>query len=116
MLSKFTLTPSDVRHAARFRVKIRGTDCDGNFFKQDAFTHDISHRGLRLEGAPCTIERWTILEIQHNGRRAKYRVVWTGLWGTEQHAHAGLQILDPGKHIWGSPLPGKPIYSQPPGR
>ena len=89
-------------------------DCDGNYFKQDAFTHDISRRGVRLDGAPCTIERWGVVEVQHHGRRAQYRVVWTGLWGTDQHAQVGLQLLDPRLCIWGSPLPGTPIYSQPP--
>ena len=95
------------RHLARLRVEVRGRDAHGFTFRQDAYTHDISVRGARLDGAPLVIEPSSTVEVRHRGRRARFRVVWVG-FGTEVHAQAGLQSLEPEQCIWGLPLPGRP--------
>jgi hypothetical protein len=105
------ITP-EPRHLARLRVQIRGLDSRGFPFKQDAFTHDVSRRGARLDGAPLVIEPSSTVEVRHRGRRARYRVIWVG-FGTEVHAQAGLQCLEPERCIWGLPLPGKPTLPRP---
>jgi hypothetical protein len=90
------------------RVEVRGKDARGFEFRQDAFTHDVSRRGVRLDGAPLVIEPCSTVEVRHRGRRARFRVVWVG-FGTAVHAQAGLQSLEPDRCIWGLPLPGKPV-------
>ena len=98
----------ETRHLARLRVEVRGRDARGFTFRQDAFTHDISLRGVRLDGAPLVIEPLSTVEVRHRGRRARFRVIWVG-FGTEVHAQAGLQSLEPEQCIWGLPLPGTPV-------
>jgi hypothetical protein len=102
----------ETRHLARLRVEIRGRDSRGFPFKQDAYTRDVSRRGVRLDGAPLVIEPCSTVEVRHRGRRSRFRVVWVG-FGTEVHAQAGLQSLEPERCIWGLPLPGTPVTSRP---
>ena len=105
------LNRPEPRHAARLRVKVRGRDALGNPFQQDAFTFDVSERGARLDGTPSLIDPFAIVEVQHRGRKARFRVIWVGGYGSEQHAQAGLLCLDSKRCIWGQPLPGKPVRS-----
>jgi hypothetical protein len=102
-------THPEPRHSARLRVKIRGRDPFGNSFQQDAYTYDVSRRGARLDGAPCIIDRASVIEVQHRGKRAQFRVVWMGGFGSQQHAQAGIQCLEQDRCIWGVPLPGRPV-------
>ncbi len=105
--------PQEIRHLARLRVQVRGRDARGFPFKQDAYTHDVSRRGARLDGAPLVIEPCSTVEVRHRGRRSRFRVVWVG-FGTEIQAQAGLVSLEPELCLWGLPLPGRPVISRPP--
>lgn len=98
----------DPRHQVRLRVQLQGVDSGGHPFKQTVFTHDVSHRGARLEDAPTIVEPASVIELNHRGRKSRFRVVWV------IHTQVGLESLEPAKCIWGRPLPGRPIYSQPP--
>jgi hypothetical protein len=86
---------------------VRGVDSFGHPFQQDAYTRDVSHRGARLDGTPSVIDTAAVVELQHRGRRARFRVVWIGGYGTALHAQAGLQCLEPESGIWGH-LPSQP--------
>lgn len=89
------------RYNARLRVRVRGVDSFGHPFQQDAYTRDISRRGARLDGTPCVVDAAAVIEVQHRGRRARFRVVWIGGYGTALHSQAGLECLEPGECIWG---------------
>lgn len=102
----------DIRHLARLRVQLNGVDCSGHPFKQTAFTHDVSMRGARLEEAPLLVEPASVVEVRHRGKKARFRVVWVGGLGRND---VGLVSLERSKCIWGSPLPGRPVRSTPPG-
>ena len=98
------------RFSTRLRVRVRGVDSFGHPFQQDAYTRDISRGGARLDGTPCVIDQAAVIEIQHRGRRARYKVVWIGGYGTALHAQAGLQCLESGECIWGHlPAPSAPM-------
>ncbi|MBZ5707040.1 MAG: hypothetical protein LAN63_16970 [Acidobacteriia bacterium] len=101
----------DTRHLVRLKVQLNGVDNTGHPFRQTVFTHDVSMRGARLENAPPMVEPASVVEVQHRGRRGRYRVVWVGGLA---HNEVGLESVEPSKCIWGSPLPGRPIYSTPP--
>lgn len=103
----------DARSLVRLKVQLNGVDRTGHPFKQTVFTHDVSARGARVEDAPPMVEPASVVELQHRGRKGRFRVVWVG--GLANNV-AGLESLDPSKCIWGSPLPGRPIYSTPPAR
>ncbi len=103
-------TRPEPRFNARLRVRVRGVDAFGHPFQQDAYTCDISRRGARLDGTPSVVDPSAVIEIQHRGRRARYRVVWIGGYGTSLHAQAGLQCLEPEQCIWGHlPSPAAPM-------
>ena len=66
------------RYSTRLRVRVRGVDAFGHPFQQDAYTRDISRRGARLDGTPSIVDTAAVIEVQHRGRRARFRVVWIG--------------------------------------
>ncbi len=96
----------DPRHEVRLRVELAGVDYTGHRFKQTVFTHDISSRGARLEHTPPIIQRASVVEVHHRGRKARFRVVWVSGMGDQ----VGLVSLDE-RSIWGNPLPGRPVHS-----
>jgi len=95
----------DPRHEVRLRVELAGVDYTGHRFKQTVFTHDISSRGARLEHTPPIIQRASVVEVHHRGRKARFRVVWVSGMGDQ----VGLVSLDE-RSIWGNPLPGRPVH------
>ncbi|HVO80125.1 MAG TPA: hypothetical protein VMT28_05310 [Terriglobales bacterium] len=101
----------DTRHLVRLKVQLNGVDNTGHPFKQTVFTHDVSARGARLEDIPPLVEPASVVEVQHRGRRGRFRVVWVGGLANNE---VGLENLEPSKCLWGSPLPGRPIHSTPP--
>lgn len=102
------------RYSTRLRVRVRGVDAFGHPFQQDAYTRDISRRGARLDGTPSIVDTAAVIEVQHRGRRARFRVVWIGGYGTALHAQAGLQCLEPDENIWGSlPSRSAPVTANP---
>ena len=102
---------TDIRHLVRLRVEINGVDDAGHHFKQTAFTHDVSSHGARLEEAPPMLQPASVVEVQHRGKKGRFRVVWVGGFDKNE---LGLESLEPKKCIWGSPLPGSPIHAAPP--
>ncbi len=101
----------NTRHLVRLRVQLNGVDGRGHPFKQTAFTHDVSVHGARLEDAPPLVELASVVEVKHRGKSGRFRVVWVGGLGSSE---VGLETVEPSQCIWGSPLPGRPIYSSPP--
>src|SRR5438093_1882675 len=80
----------DPRHEVRLRVELAGVDYTGHRFKQTVFTHDISSRVARLEHTPPIIQRASVVEVHHRGRKARFRVVWVSGMGDQ----VGLVSLD----------------------
>ena len=105
------MSSHDTRHLVRLRVELCGVDGTGHPFKQTAFTHDVSQRGVRLQETPPLVEAASVVEVKHRGRKARFRVIWVG--GPPYH-EVGLESLDSRECIWGSPLPGRRIFSAPP--
>jgi hypothetical protein len=103
----------DTRHRVRLKVQLNGVDNTGHPFKQTVFTHDVSVRGARLEDTPPMVEAAAVVEVQHRGKRGRFRVVWVGGLANNE---VGLENLEPSKCIWGRPLPGTPIHSTPPAK
>jgi len=100
----------DTRHLVRLRVQLNGVDSTGHPFKQTVFTHDVSHRGMRLEDMPPLVEPASIVEVHHQGKKGRFRVVWVGGFSNSE---VGLESLEPSKCLWGNPLPGRPVHSLP---
>ena len=80
---------------------MRGTDLNGNQFRQSAQSLDVSRSGGRLDGVGRLTWPGTTVEVRRGWRKALFRVVWTGRKGTPQASHIGICCLEPGKNLWG---------------
>ncbi len=88
----------------RLPVRVFGTDDKSRPFNLIVQTVDITLIGARLRGIKH-LEIGTVVQIEHQKSRARYRVVWIGGHGTENDSHLGLECLEPAKCIWGDALP-----------
>ncbi len=87
------------------RVVVKGGDARGNYFKQSAYTVDLSREGARLDGVGFLTTPGQIIEVRRRWRNAKFRVVWTGQIGTAESNQVGVFRLQPDKDIWHVALP-----------
>jgi len=100
------MTPKPESRVSRaLRVRIRGTDANGQPFAQTARTVNISRHGARLRGMEFLKGSGQEVELSRWWRKARYRVVWVGDPGREEAGDAGLQCVEPGKNIWGVDFP-----------
>lgn len=88
----------------RLPVRVFGTDDKSRPFNLMVQTVDITVIGARLRGIKH-LEIGTVVQIEHQKSRARYRVVWIGAQDTEHDGHLGLECLEPAKCIWGDALP-----------
>lgn len=93
------------RISKRIRVKVHGVDRNGHPFVQSTFALDISRQGARLEGIGYLTWPGETIQVKRRLRTARFRVVWTGEFGTPQAGDAGVFALEPSKDIWGVALP-----------
>ncbi len=82
-----------------------GLDTEGNPFKQTAYAWDVSHWGIRIDGIMCLKKQGQLVDVQYQGKTAKFIVVWTGMPGTREHGHIGLRNLVPEKNLFGVAAP-----------
>ncbi|MGH9601075.1 MAG: PilZ domain-containing protein [Terriglobales bacterium] len=96
----------------RLPVRVFGIDDKNRPFNLIAQTVDITPIGARLRGIKH-LEVGSVVQIEHQKTRARYRVVWIGGHGTENDSHLGLECLEPAKCIWGDALPRTASMPQP---
>jgi hypothetical protein len=83
------------------RVWVRGSDRNGNPFRQSARSIDVSRNGGRLDSVGLLIRPGATIEVKRGWRKALFRVVWTGRFGTPYANEVGIYCLEPDKNIWG---------------
>lgn len=88
----------------RLPVRVFGTDDKDRPFNLIVQTVDITPVGARLRGIKH-LQVGTIVQLEHQKTRARYRVVWVGGHDTEHATQLGLECLEPAKCIWGDALP-----------
>jgi hypothetical protein len=92
------------RIAACLPVVVHGVDDRGNPFTQTASTLNVSASGARLQGLECIGRPGSTIEIEHEDRKALFRVQWIGEQGSSRTGQVGVRCLDAGKYIWGVQL------------
>ncbi len=65
-----------------------------------AHTADISPSGARLAGLQTQLEPGEEFELHCYGKKAPYKVVWSGVPGTEAEGEAGVKCLALEANIW----------------
>jgi hypothetical protein len=96
---------TEVRVAAHLPILVRGTDPHGNPFAVPAQVHDISGSGASITGLNGVGVPGTKIEVEYQGRKARYRIQWVGKEGSPRANLVGLRCLEPGNYIWGVKLP-----------
>ena len=91
-------------------VRVWGIDTDGRPFEQDAITVDLTRTGVRLRGICHPIEPGSVLQINHQDNKAKFRVRWVG--GNELKDHIGLELLEGEQFYWSRTIPLAPVDSR----
>jgi cell division septation protein DedD len=84
-------------------VTVSGEDAQGNPFRLNTYTLDLSPHGAHVGRLPPLRGPDETLEIQHQGKRARYRVIWVGEPGTRLEGHAGLRCEDQQPPDWALP-------------
>src|SRR5436190_2843748 len=74
-------------------ILLAGLDSSGEIRVQQAKTLDISSNGCCVGGLQYCYEPGTIIGIQNGGRKARFRVVWSGERGAPREGQVGVERL-----------------------
>jgi len=92
------------RVTAHLPVRIWGVDAHDLPFMQVASVKNLSSTGAVIHGMRRQIRPGEILELQLDQEKAEFRVVWTGMPGTNRAGEIGLQRLASEPCLWGVAL------------
>jgi len=81
-------------------VKIWGMDANARPFTQPASLRTISGRGATLQGVSAHLKPGTVVDLQYEGVKAQFRVVWLGRPGTEMQGEVGVENLSADVQLW----------------
>ena len=88
------------RFPKKIRVTVQGLDANGNAFKQTVQTLNISRSGARLDGPCCLRGPGEVIVVKRRWKKAKFRVVWVGPFGSPESCQIGVCLLEPDKKVW----------------
>jgi hypothetical protein len=81
-------------------VRIWGVDTFCRPFMQLASVRNISSLGAVLQNVRAQIRPGDILDVQYDGIKAQFRVVWAGRPGTLEAGELGLERLPDEPYLW----------------
>ena len=79
-------------------VRVWGLDTNSRPFMQLATVRNMSDKGILLSGLTCSLRKGTVVDIQYNGARAEFLVIWVPPAGVP--GEIGLQMLPTQPCIW----------------
>jgi hypothetical protein len=91
---------SQQRISVELPVQIWGMDANARPFTQPASLRTISGRGATLQGVSAQLKPGDLLDLQYQGSKAQFRVVWLGKPGTEMHGEVGVENLTSDIQLW----------------
>jgi len=81
-------------------VKIWGMDANSRPFTQPASLRTISGRGATLQGVSAQLKPGCVVDLQYQGTKAQFRVVWLGKIGTEMQGEVGVENMSADVQLW----------------
>jgi len=81
-------------------VKIWGMDANARPFTQPASLRTISGGGATLQGVSARLKPGSVVDLQYQGTKAQFRVVWMGKAGTEMQGEVGVESLSADQRLW----------------
>jgi hypothetical protein len=85
---------------AQIIVRVWGMDADGRPFFQNAHASNISSEGALLSGIRHPLKIGDVIGIQHNDKKARFKVVWVKDAALPRMLEAGVQILPNQRSPW----------------
>jgi hypothetical protein len=92
------------RVEALLPVRIWGVDQYCCPFMQLARATNISTAGAVVQGVRSQITPGEIVDVQYDGMRAQFRVIWAGKTGTPREGEIGIEKLPEEPCLWGVSL------------
>jgi hypothetical protein len=93
------------RVSVEIPVIIWGVDIHSRPFTQPATLRTISSRGGTLQGVCAQLKPGDVFDLQHQGIKAQFRVVWLGKHGTDMQGEVGIESLSANVQLWEFDLP-----------
>lgn len=81
-------------------VRIWGVDSYGRPFLQLASVRNLSTLGAVVQNVRVRIKPGEIVDVQYEGQKAQFRVIWAGQSGTMEAGEVGLERLPEEPYIW----------------
>lgn len=81
-------------------VQIWGVDAHSRPFTQSASLRTISGRGATLQGVEVQLKAGDVVDLQYEGAKAQFRIVWLGKFGTEMQGEVGVESVSGGVQLW----------------
>lgn len=81
-------------------VQIWGVDANSRPFTQSASVRTISGRGATLQGVRAQLKTGDLVDVQYQGTKAQFRIVWLGKPGTEMQGEVGVENLSKDVLLW----------------
>ncbi len=88
------------RIATAYPVRIWGIDSNSRPFMQLATVKNVSENGVLLDGVRIPLKPGEVVDLQYNGSKAEFLVVWSGRQGTREQGELGLQSLPAQPVLW----------------
>jgi hypothetical protein len=85
---------------AKIIVRVWGMDADGRPFFQNADAANISSEGALLSGIRHSLKIGDVIGIQHEDKKARFKVIWVKDAGRPRMVDAGVQILANQRTPW----------------
>lgn len=90
----------EMRVDAALPVRIWGVDSSCRPFMQLARVRNISSLGAVLQNVRSQVKPGEMLDVQYDGLKAQFRVIWAGRPGTMEAGEIGLERLPEEPYIW----------------
>jgi hypothetical protein len=81
-------------------VHIWGMDANARPYTQPASLRTISGRGATLQGVSVQLKPGDVVDLQYQGTKAQFRVVWLGQPGSEMQGEVGVENLTSDIQLW----------------
>lgn len=88
------------RRPLRSQVRLFGADAQGKRFSRLAETVDVSRSGARVSGVFLELRVGSEVDVEAEGKHARFRIVWQGQVGTERAGEVALQSVDASVVLW----------------
>ena len=88
------------RVETQLSVRMWGLDQNSRPFIQLVRVRNISSEGAVMQGVRSQIKPGEVVDVQYDGNKAQFRVVWAGKTGTEREGEIGVEKLPSEPHIW----------------